>query len=299
MTDQNVENLLNLALDATEEERERSLNLDVGYYPIDREWEVIVKYSGALDEVRSFAVQVVELRNEYAIVTVREADLPRLAEVPQVEFIEKPKRLYFQVENGRRVSCINAVQNTRFPSATGTLFGRGTLVAILDSGIDYANYDFRTEDGKSRIYRLWDQTIPGNPPQGYALGTEYTKEMIDEALGQNTREEMRRIVPSEDTSGHGTGVAGIAAGNGRGSGELNRGVASESELIVVKLGRPREEGFPRTTELMQALNYVVEQALQAQKPVAVNISIGNTYGSHDGRSLLAVSYTHLTLPTIA
>lgn len=286
MTDQNVENLLNLALDATEEERERSLNLDVGYFPIERVWEVIVKYSGSLDEVRAIAVQVVELRNEYAIVTVREADIERLAEIPQVEYIEKPKRLYFQVENGRRVSCINTVQNTRLPSDAGTLFGRGTLVAILDSGIDYTNDDFRTENGKTRIYRLWDQTIDGNPPQGYAIGTEYTREAIDEALSQNTREEMRRLVPSEDTSGHGTAVAGVAAGNGRGSGALNRGVASESELIIVKLGRPREEGFPRTTELMQALNYVVEQALAVQKPVAVNISIGNTYGSHDGQSLL-------------
>lgn len=92
---------------------------------------------------------------------------------------------------------------------------------------------------------------------------------------------MLRVVPSTDISGHGTAVAGIAAGNGRGSGSRYRGVASQSELIVVKLGRPREEGFPRTTELMMALNYVVEQALAVQKPVAVNISIGNTYGSHE------------------
>lgn len=281
-----MENLLNLALDATEEEREKSLNLDVGYFPIEREWELIVKYSGSLEEVRSFAVEVVELRNEYAIVTVREADIDRLAQVPQVEYIEKPKRLYFQVENGRRVSCINSVQNTRFPSDTGALFGRGILVAVLDSGIDYTNEDFRLSDGKTRIYRLWDQTIPGNPPQGYAIGAEYTREMINEALAKSGWEEMRALVPSEDTSGHGTAVAGIAAGNGRGSGAQNRGVASESELLIVKLGRPREDGFPRTTELMQALNYAVEQALEAQKPLAVNISIGNTYGSHDGQSLL-------------
>ena len=301
MTDQNYENLLNLALDATEEERERSLNLDIGYDPIEREWELIVKYSGSLDAVREFAVQVTELKNEYAIVVVRERDIPRLSLIPQVEYVEKPKRLYFQVENGRRASCINSVQTARFlaaldvPAAGGEnvrssvpndLFGRGTLVAVLDSGIDYSNDDFRWEDGSTRIYRLWDQTIPGNPPQGYALGTEYTREMIDEALAQASREERRRIVPSEDTSGHGTAVTGIAAGNGRGSGSLNRGVASAAELLVVKLGRPREDGFPRTTELMQALNYVIEQALSLQKPVAVNISIGMTYGSHDGRSLL-------------
>lgn len=284
MTDQNVENLLNLALDATEEEREKSLNLDVGYYPIEKEWELIVKYSGSLEEVREFALQLTELRNEYAIVTVRESDIQRLAQIPQIEYIEKPKRLYFQVENGRRVSCIDPVQDTRFMQLQNQsvgLFGNGVLVAVLDSGIDYVNDDFRLEDGRTRIYRLWDQTISGNPPQGYAIGSEYTQETINEALGNGSREEMLRVVPSTDISGHGTAVAGIAAGNGRGSGSRYRGVASQSELIVVKLGRPREEGFPRTTELMMALNYVVEQALAVQKPVAVNISIGNTYGSHE------------------
>lgn len=284
MTDQNVENLLNLALDATEEEREKSLNLDVGYFPIEKEWELIVKYSGSLEEVREFALQLTELRNEYAIVTVRESDIQRLSQIPQIEYIEKPKRLYFQLENGRRVSCIDPVQDTRFMQLQNQsvgLFGNGVLVGVLDSGIDYANDDFRLEDGRTRIYRLWDQTISGNPPEGYAIGSEYTQEMINEALGNGSREETLRIVPSTDTSGHGTAVAGIAAGNGRGSGSRYRGVASQSELIVVKLGRPREEGFPRTTELMMALNYVVEQALAVQKPVAVNISIGNTYGSHE------------------
>lgn len=61
MEDQKLENLLNLALGATEEEREKSLNLDVGYHPIDREWELIIKYSGNLDQVRALAIQVVEL----------------------------------------------------------------------------------------------------------------------------------------------------------------------------------------------------------------------------------------------
>ena len=291
MTEQNLENMLNLALDATEEEREKSLNLDVGYYPIEKEWELIVKYSGSLDAVREFAVQVTELKNEYAIVVVRESDIQRLANLPQVEYIEKPKRLYFQVENGRRVSCINLVQDTRFfipgrPEGTEGLFGKGVLVAILDSGIDYANMDFRNPDGTTRIVSIWDQTTPGTPPAGYALGAEYSRQQIDDALLKNDPLEMRRLVPVTDTSGHGTAVAGIAAGNGRGSGNRYRGVASESELIIVKLGRPREEGFPRTTELMMGLNYVVEKALETGKPVAVNISIGNTYGSHDGTSLL-------------
>lgn len=282
MADQKIENLLNLALSASEEEREKSLELDVGYYPVARTWEVIIKYSGTLGRVREIAESVVELSNEFAIVTVREDRLEALAGIEAVEYIEKPKRLFFQVENGRRVSCMTSVQ-IRPPK----LYGTGVLVAIIDSGIDYANLDFRNADGTTRIYALWDQTIPGNPPEGYVQGTEYTQEKINEALQQENRTERMKIVPSEDQSGHGTAVAGIAAGNGRGSkGARYQGVASESGILVVKLGTPREEGFPRTTELMQAIDYVVKKAQRAGRPVAINISFGNTYGSHTGTSLL-------------
>ena len=86
MTNQNVENLLNLALDATEEEREKSLELGTGYQIIENEWDVIVKYSGSLAAVREFAVSVTELRNEYAILRLKEADVERLSEIPEVEY---------------------------------------------------------------------------------------------------------------------------------------------------------------------------------------------------------------------
>ena len=115
----------------------------------------------------------------------------------------------------------------------------------------------------------------GNPPEGYLIGTEFTREQIDEAIKQPTVPMRMQIVPSVDVSGHGTSVAGIAAGNGRGSrGRIYRGVATQSELLVVKLGNPREEGFPRTTELMQAIDYVVRKALFYKQPVAINISFG-------------------------
>lgn len=276
MTNQNVENLLNLALDATEEEREKSLELGTGYQIIENEWDVIVKYSGSLAAVREFAVSVTELRNEYAILRLKEADVERLSEIPEVEYIEKPKRLFFQTEAGRRASCTDQVQDIRF-FPEGILEGRGVLVAVLDSGIDYASPDFCNPDGTTRIYRLWDQTIPGSPPDGYASGTVYTKEQIDEALASTEPGERGRLVPSRDTSGHGTAVAQIAAGNGRGSGPEGRGMAPESELLIVKLGVPEAEGFPRTTELMTALNYAVEEALKRRMPLAVNISIGNNY----------------------
>lgn len=286
MADQKAENLLNLALDATEEERAKSLELDVGYDPIEREWDLIVKYSGSLEAVREVASSVTELANEYAIVTIRESLINTLSRFPEIEYIEKPKRLFFQVENGKRVSCINTVQQAPF-----SLRGNGILVGIVDSGIDYTLPDFRKDDGTTRIRALWDQTISGNPPLGYAIGTEYSREQINEALQAQNRAERERIVPSRDTSGHGTAVAAIAAGSGDiramqlGS-RRYAGVAPQSELLIVKLGSPRASGFPRTTELMQGIDYCIRKALEYRMPVAINISFGNTYGSHDGTSLV-------------
>ena len=277
MPDQKLENILNLALDATEEERDKSLELNVGYNPIEREWDLIVKYSGSLDCVRELGAQVVEMQNEFAIVKIRENLIDAMANCAAVEYVEKPKRLFFQIENGKRVSCIPPVQNPPL-----SLSGAGVLVAIIDSGIDYENEVFRNGDGSTRIRNLWDQTIPGNPPEGYVMGTEYTREQINEALAAQTRQERLQIVPSQDFSGHGTSVAGIAAGDSEGY----QGVATGSELLIVKLGNPMENGFPRTTELIQALDYVVRKALEYEMPVAVNLSFGNTYGPHDGSSLL-------------
>ena len=118
------------------------------------------------------------------------------------------------------------------------------------------------------------------------MGVEYNQEEINKALQVGTNEERKQIVKSQDFSGHGTAVAGVAAGSGSNGFGQYRGVAPESELIVVKLGTPDREGFPRTTELMMGLDYVMRKALEYRRPVAINLSFGNTYGSHDGTSLL-------------
>ena len=277
MQSQKIENLLNLSLDATREEREKSRELEVGFNPMERTWDLIIKYSGDLSEIRALGVQAVELLGGYAIVTIQENLIEQLAAFPQVEFIEKPKRLFFEVLQGKIVSCITSVQRTPL-----NLSGRGIIVAVIDSGIDYANKVFRNRDGSTRILNLWDQTIQGNPPNGYEIGTEYRMEQINAALSQESRIRRLQIVPSEDVSGHGTAVTGVLAGNS----EEYQGVATAAELLVVKLGVARENGFSRTTELMQALDYVVKKALEYGRPVAVNLSFGNTYGAHDGTSLL-------------
>ena len=279
---QKLENLLNLALDADQGERERSEELDVGYDKEENVWELIVKYSGTLEAVRQTARSVTELLNGYAVIVIEEERIGQLAQLPEVEFIEKPKKLYFQTDVGRQVSCIDIVQDMPL-----SLRGKGTLIGIVDSGIDYENAEFRNEDGTTRIVSLWDQSVNGRPPAGYLAGTEYTREQIDAALATEDKEVRRQMVKTSYVSGHGTAVAGIAAGNGRGSeGRRFRGAAPEAELIIVKMGAPREGGFPRTTELMRGVDYIVRKAVELRRPVAINISFGNTYGSHDGTSLV-------------
>lgn len=305
MPDQKLDNLLNLAMDATEEEREKSRNLNVGYEKQTRKWEIIVKYSemgianeevsdgmkyGAENDRDSVEIllggpeiSVVPLLGGYAIVALPESMLEQYSQRPQIEFIEKPTRLYFEDLFSKEASCITQVQ--RDEPGNLRLTGRGVLIGIVDSGVDYRHPAFLTADGKSRILRLWDQSIPGNPPEGYVTGTEYTNVEINEALSLSVQE-GRRLVPSEDVSGHGTAVLGVAAGSDFSRGAVNRGVAYESDLLVVKMGIPRQDSFPRTTELMQGVDYLVRQAIRLGRSIAINLSFGNNYGSHRGDSLL-------------
>lgn len=291
MNDQKIENILNLALDVTETEREKSESLDVGYDAETRTWQVIVRFHGDLQSAARPGWIITLLTGGYAIIRIPQADMNLLASLPEVEYIEKPKLLYFSVDQGRTSSCVSALQTPQYD-----LLGTGVLIAVIDSGVDYFHPDFRNEDGASRILAIWDQTTSSGaesaqtfsyaPPAGFSQGIEYTKEMIDAALATGSRASAMQIVPERDVSGHGTNVLGIAAGNGMASGGRYHGMAPHADLLVVKLGNPEKGGFPRTTEVMQAVEYVVRKAQTLAMPAAVNLSFGNTYGSHRGTSLL-------------
>lgn len=298
------ENMLNLSLEVSQETREKSLSLNTGVNEQEKTWEVIVRFFGELMKLqKAFPnAQIIQLQEGYLIMEVTRDELRRLAAIPEVIYVEMPKMLHYQVNNGRRISCINSLQ-TGVGGADAPveisgskealhLTGKGVLLAILDSGIDYSHPDFRNEDGTTRIAWLWDQTLTAReeqaeyPPEGFVDGVEFDTQRINRALFADTQDQQYAICPSRDLSGHGTHVAGIAGGNGRASGGLYRGVAYESEFLIVKLGSAKRDGFVRTTQLMTGITYCLRKARQMGRPVAMNISIGNHYGSHAGDSLL-------------
>lgn len=289
--DQKLENILNLALETPEEEREQTESLNVGYSAETRSWELIVKYHGSLDRLREQNIVVEELIAGYAILTVPEALVDMVSDTPEIEYVEKPKRFYYGQTFPAGTSCFPPVT-----MRTPFLNGRGVLLAVLDSGITWDLEVFRKADGSTRIRYLWDQTVSeetddvryGKMPDGFSIGTEYTAEEINAAL-QLPALDRYRLIPSRDLSGHGTAVAGIATG--RSADGLYTGAAPEAELIVVKLGLPGnsggvEEGFPRTTEILRGVTYALRKARQLNMPLVINLSFGNSYGSHDGSSLL-------------
>ena len=241
--------------------------------------EVIVKYNGNIGEVARQVDGVAEiLSGSYAIVTLPDNRLEELNGFTEVEDIELPKQLSVETAFQLSSSCISRVQRNDGLA----LQGNGTIVAVIDSGIDYTHPDFRNPDGTTRILWLWDQTIEGKPPAGFAEGSEYDAQTINQAL---TSPRPFEIVPSRDRLGHGTAVTGIAAGNGRSSGSENQGTAPLASLLIVKVGRKGNDSFAQSTEIMRALRYVIRRAREAGSPAAINLSFGMNNGSHDGTSL--------------
>lgn len=176
------------------------------------------------------------------------------------------------------------------------LFGRGILVAVIDTGIDYRHQTFLYNDGTTRIISLWDQTIQeGPPPEGFTYGTEYTREHINVALRS---EDPLSIVPSVDNNGHGTAIASVIAGKPNQDQSFS-GVVPEAELLIVKL-KPAKNNLKRIffvpedaecyqeSDLIIGINYVISVAIRLNRPVAICIAMGTNQSSHDGRG--ATSY---------
>ena len=176
------------------------------------------------------------------------------------------------------------------------LRGKGTAVAVIDSGIDYQNAVFRNAGG-SRIAYLWDQSLEdGTDIAGTEVpyGRVFRKNDIDQALAF---EDPFSVVPSRDTNGHGTALAGIAAGN-MVPGENFTGAAPEATLIIIKvkpakqylrnfyLYPPDAEVF-QENDVMMAIAYAISWAKKLEMPLSICLGIGSSQGAHLGTNALS------------
>lgn len=220
----------------------------------------------------------------YAVLVIEKSLVNTVALCDEIIYMEKPKQFNYDVYEGSQASCITPVHTNPY-----NLTGKGVLVGIIDSGIYYAHPAF-IQDGVSRIAYLWDQTVSDDSSHSDIIpfGTLYDRDTITKAINAENSLEMQRICPSIDISGHGTHVAGIAAGNGNGN-EQNtkyRGVAYESTLIIVKLKTSGGASFPTTTQIMLAVDFCIRKSIDMNMPISINLSFGTSNGSHSGTSLL-------------
>lgn len=174
------------------------------------------------------------------------------------------------------------------------LKGQGVMIGIIDSGIDYRNDVFRLNDGSTRIQAVWDQSAEeGTPPEGFLYGAEYTKVQLNTAL---VSEDPLTVVPEIDSIGHGTRLAGIAAGNTVMEEQFS-GAAPEATLAVVKLKPAKQylrefyfipEGVPayQENDIILAAQYLVQLATEKKMPLVICIGLGTSMGGHEGFDLL-------------
>ena len=203
------------------------------------------------------------------------------------------------------------------------LTGFGTLVCLIDTGIDYENPLFRDELGNTRIEAIWDQTQQsGTPPEGFLYGSEYTKERINLALRS---ENPREIVPTTDDHGHGNALASVAVGNLAGMGNASgiagveagvltspaipagfRGAAPEAGIVVVKLKPakdylrnyyllPEQAVAYQENDIMLAVKYCEQFLKLFQRPIVICLGIGTSMGNHAGTSPLSAYLNQVAL----
>jgi uncharacterized protein (TIGR03437 family) len=260
---------------------------------------VLIRLRGASEAALATAQAEVAARGfaagarvgDVAVATVRVDDLPRLAEAGVVMAMNAASYAFPDGEVYQRVipdrrSLLRAANDAanvaaRAPEARSTfnVTGRGVIVGVMDSGIDWRHADFRNADGSTRIKALWDISDEVNTgPEN--LGRVYTEAEINAALQSGSG------VNQTDTNGHGTHVAGIAAGNGRGSAatlppNVFAGIAPEADLVIVKANRAGSDTF-RTDDLLRAMAWIRDQAAARNQPFVINMSIGGQTGMRDG-----------------
>ncbi len=172
------------------------------------------------------------------------------------------------------------------------LFGQGVLIGFIDTGIDYQHPAFLNQDGSTRIYSIWDQTLDsGSPPERFPFGSEFKKSAINYALKHTN---PLAVVPTQDENGHGTMLAGIAAGSSNYTEEFS-GIATNAELIIVKLKQANKNNREifcvrdditcyLESDIILGVEYIRSVSRQLNRPLILCIGLGSSQGEHNGES---------------
>lgn len=246
---------------------------------------VVVRYTGNVEKLRQTGLTIMGDTNGVAIGEIDEANLDKLEQLDNVTYIgtEPPIR----PELSTSIPEIHAdVVRTGSPAYTGA----GVVVGILDTGIDIFHKNFRKADGSTRILSIWDQSLVASaaqhPPAGYTFGVEFSAGDITTGLAHPDQ----AFGHQDGSSGHGTHVTGIAAGNGLQSDGCTKptywGVAPEADIVVVKVLTDKNSPN-KNTSLTLATQYVFNVAAAQKpnpKPAVVNASLSWGIGARDGTS---------------
>lgn len=251
--------------------------------------DLLIEYDDNLAVLEAFPDAEINIINSlYAVVSIPS---DRITNTIIMELGYEAIPTYYGIISLESLEASGLQRLRNFPAFN--LRGQGVLIGIIDTGIDYTNPIFRYADGTTRIAAIWDQSIVSEniPPQlGY--GSIYTREQIDEALQS---EDPFSIVPSMDEVGHGTMVAGIAAGNEVPESNFY-GIAVDAEFVVVKLKQAKQflrnfffipEGAVcfQETDLLFGIRYLFDMRTSLQRPMSICIALGSNQGGHDGRGI--------------
>lgn len=252
-------------------------------------FDLILRYNGdpaSLEQYKNYSVQI--MNEVFAVIYVPIAEITNKV-VAQYGYSAIPK--CYALNSTQSLEASGVIRLRRIP--TVNLRGNGVVVGIIDTGIDYTNKVFQHEDGTTRIISLWDQSIDSENQYPKAInpafyGTEYSAEQINQALKSDN---PTQIVPSVDENGHGTMLAGIAAGSENHEQDFS-GVVPDAELIVVKLKQaknnlkefysiPTNEPCYQGNDLIWAIQYIVDKARGLKLPIAICIGLGTSQGAHN------------------
>lgn len=272
---------------------------EVSSYYFNDEYETfLAEYVGDFtDRINSFDYAKFHIINSYfAVLLVKEGMISEvLKKLPEIINIERnfPFTLFNLSEsNGSPDLKSTSKGNT-------TLDGKGVVVGIIGTGIDYLNPRFMDENGKTRIIAIYDQSIDRGPiPKTFFIGTEYYREDINKAIeakamGNNPYE----IVNHKDEVGYGTSIATIIGGRKLGKSDEIVGLAPNCEFIIVKIREASKEnrihwgienynGLVYDSHLIaSSIRYLYQTQEKLNKPFVAYLPAGTNLGAHDGTTM--------------